>query len=185
MSSAARVAAIRLIASKSPHAIEARSSDVPELFGANVFGLEQMRTRLPEAAYQSLKSCMEQGQQLSADLADLVANEMKQWAIARGATHFTHWFQPMGASGLRHEIAHSPFVHPDDMPRFALLDAVAEVSPKLWFPNAATPAQVAVLGEERVQRCHALRDYLNAGATMRREGGADQVYLKSYLRTER
>ena len=101
MSSAARVAAIRLIASKSPHAIEARSSDVPELFGANVFGLEQMRTRLPEAAYQSLKSCMEQGQQLSPDLADLVANEMKQWAIARGATHFTHWFQPMtGSTGI-------------------------------------------------------------------------------------
>lgn len=104
MSSAARVAAIRLIASKSPHAIEARSSDVPELFGANVFGLEQMRTRLPEAAYQSLKSCMEQGQQLSPDLADLVANEMKQWAIARGATHFTHWFQPMtGSTAEKHD----------------------------------------------------------------------------------
>ena len=104
MSSAARVAAIRLIASKSPHAIESRSTDVPELFGANVFGLEQMRTRLPENAYQSLKLCMEQGQHLSPDLADLVANEMKQWAIARGATHFTHWFQPMtGSTAEKHD----------------------------------------------------------------------------------
>ena len=104
MSSAARVAAIRLIASKSPHAIEARSSDVPELFASKVFGLEQMRTRLPEGAYQSLKLCMEQGQQLGADLADLVANEMKQWAITHGATHFTHWFQPMtGSTAEKHD----------------------------------------------------------------------------------
>ena len=87
-------------------------------------------------------------------------------AIRRGLDGIAAARRSNGASGLRHEIAHSPFVHPDDMPRFALLDAVAEVSPKLWFPNAATPAQVAVLGEERVQRCHALRDYLNAGATM-------------------
>lgn len=104
MSSAARVAAIRLIASKSPHANESRSADVPELFGSNVFGLEQMRTRLPEGAYQSLKLCMEQGQQLGADLADLVANEMKQWAVTRGATHFTHWFQPMtGSTAEKHD----------------------------------------------------------------------------------
>ena len=104
MSSAARVAAIRLIASKSPIANESRSADVPELFGSNVFGLEQMRTRLPEGAYQSLKSCMEQGQQLGEDLADLVANEMKQWAVTRGATHFTHWFQPMtGSTAEKHD----------------------------------------------------------------------------------
>jgi len=104
LSSAARVAAIRLIASKSPIANESRSADVPELFGSNVFGLEQMRTRLPEGAYQSLKSCMEQGQQLGEDLADLVANEMKQWAVTRGATHFTHWFQPMtGSTAEKHD----------------------------------------------------------------------------------
>ena len=68
-----------------------------------------------------------------------------------------------GPSGLRHEIAHAPFVHPTDYPRFSALNAVAEVSPKLWFPNAATAAQVAVLGKERVERCHAIRDYLEAG----------------------
>jgi len=104
VSSAARVAAIQLIARKSPLAIEAGSHNVPEVFGANVFGLEQMRERLPKAAYQSLKSCMELGQQLDADLADLVANEMKLWAMERGATHFTHWFQPMtGATAEKHD----------------------------------------------------------------------------------
>ncbi|MGK0153502.1 MAG: glutamine synthetase, partial [Neolewinella sp.] len=104
MSSAARVAAIQLIARKSPQAIEARSTNVPELFGANVFGLEQMRQRLPKAAYKSLQSCMERGEQLGADLADLVANQMKQWALERGATHFTHGFQPMtGSTAEKHD----------------------------------------------------------------------------------
>ncbi|MFK7739672.1 MAG: glutamine synthetase III [Planctomycetota bacterium] len=74
------------------------------MFGANVFGLDQMREHLPNSAYQALKSCMERGQNLDADLADLVANEMKQWAIERGATHFTHWFQPMtGATAEKHD----------------------------------------------------------------------------------
>ena len=104
MSSAARVAAIQRIARKSPLAVENSQSNVPELFGANVFGLEQMRDRLPESAYQSLRSCMEHGQQLDAQLADLVANEMKEWAIERGATHFTHWFQPMtGSTAEKHD----------------------------------------------------------------------------------
>jgi glutamine synthetase len=93
-----------LIARKSPQAIEARSTNVPELFGANVFGLEQMRQRLPKSAYKSLQSCMERGEQLGSDLADLVANEMKQWALERGATHFTHWFQPMtGSTAEKHD----------------------------------------------------------------------------------
>ncbi|MGE3174456.1 MAG: glutamine synthetase III [Planctomycetota bacterium] len=70
----------------------------------NVFGLQQMRTRLPEAAYRALKSCMEHGQELDPALADQVANAMKDWASERGATHFTHWFQPMtGATAEKHD----------------------------------------------------------------------------------
>lgn len=69
-----------------------------------------------------------------------------------------------GMSGLRHEIAHSSFVARADLPRFAALGAVAECSPKLWFPNPVTAAQLAVLGRARVDRCHAIRDYLDAGA---------------------
>ena len=104
MSSAARVAAIQLIARKSPLAIEAGTANVPELFGVNVFGLEQIRERLPKAAYESLQRCMERGEQLDEHLADLVANEMKLWAVERGATHFTHWFQPMtGATAEKHD----------------------------------------------------------------------------------
>ncbi|MBL8738692.1 MAG: glutamine synthetase III, partial [Planctomycetes bacterium] len=104
MSAAARSAAIQLIARKSPVAVANAQVELPQLFGANVFGLEQMRTRLPESAYKALRSCMEHGQELDHALADQVANAMKEWAVERGATHFTHWFQPMtGSTAEKHD----------------------------------------------------------------------------------
>jgi glutamine synthetase len=104
VSAAARAAAIQLIAHKSPRATENRSTNVPEMFGANVFGADQMRARLPESAFRALRSCMEHGQELDPGLADQVANAMKEWAVERGATHFTHWFQPMtGSTAEKHD----------------------------------------------------------------------------------
>jgi glutamine synthetase len=74
------------------------------MFGANVFGAEQMRARLSENAFRALRSCMEHGQELDPALADQVANAMKEWAVERGATHFTHWFQPMtGSTAEKHD----------------------------------------------------------------------------------
>ncbi|MDX5401814.1 MAG: amidohydrolase family protein, partial [Rhodobacterales bacterium] len=69
-----------------------------------------------------------------------------------------------GDSGLRHEVAHCPFIRPQDLRRFAELGAVAEVSPKLWFPGPVTSGQRAALGEERTDRCHPIGDLLRAGA---------------------
>lgn len=71
-----------------------------------------------------------------------------------------------GNSGLRHEIAHTAFVADADLGRFRALDAIAEMSPKLWFPNAATAAQLAVLGRARVEKLHRVRDLSQAGAEM-------------------
>ncbi|MFM1872699.1 MAG: Glutamine synthetase [Planctomycetota bacterium] len=105
MPAAARTTAIQNIAKKSPIPAEhGVLSSVPEAFAANVFGLEQMRSRLSENAYKSLRSCMEHGQELDPALADQVATAMKEWAVARGATHFTHWFQPMtGSTAEKHD----------------------------------------------------------------------------------
>jgi hypothetical protein len=74
--------------------------------------------------------------------------------------------QANGFSGLRHELAHTPFVQPTDLPRFRALDAVAEVSPKLWFPNPVTSGQRMVLGDARTERCHPIGDLMRAGATV-------------------
>jgi predicted amidohydrolase YtcJ len=71
-----------------------------------------------------------------------------------------------GHSGLRHEIAHTAFVTDADLPRFASLDAIAEVSPKLWMPNAATASQQAVLSAEQLSRLHRIRDLITAGAEL-------------------
>jgi predicted amidohydrolase YtcJ len=69
-----------------------------------------------------------------------------------------------GPSGLRHEIAHANFIAPADLARFAALDSVAEVSPKLWMPNPVTAGQRQVLGDARVDTCHPIRSLLAAGA---------------------
>ncbi|MGB4245006.1 MAG: glutamine synthetase III, partial [Limnochordia bacterium] len=69
--------------------------DVPKLFGSMVFNDETMQARLPEDVYLALKKSMAQGTHLELDVANAVANAMKEWAIEKGATHFTHWFQPM------------------------------------------------------------------------------------------
>ena len=71
-----------------------------------------------------------------------------------------------GDSGLRHETAHNSFVSDADLDRFKSLNAVAEMSPKMWFPNASTPVQLAVLGEDRLRTSHRIRDLLRAGAEM-------------------
>jgi glutamine synthetase len=104
VSAAARVAAIQIIARKTPVVADPRPSNLPQMFGANVFSLDQMRARLPESAFKALRSCMEHGQELDPALADQVANAMKEWAVERGASHFTHWFQPMtGSTAEKHD----------------------------------------------------------------------------------
>ena len=68
---------------------------ITELFGSNVFNDAVMRDRLPGNIYKSLKKTMEGNQPLDPSIAKVVANAMKDWAIEKGATHFSHWFQPM------------------------------------------------------------------------------------------
>ena len=66
-----------------------------DLFGVNVFDDNLMRERLPKAIYKKLHNTIDKGLPLDPAVADVVANAMKDWAIEKGATHFTHWFQPM------------------------------------------------------------------------------------------
>lgn len=84
-------------------------SNLSEIFGSNVFNDSVMRERLPKATYKSLKKTMEQGSSLDPQVAEVVANAMKDWAIEKGATHFTHWFQPM--TGVTAE-KHDSFINP-------------------------------------------------------------------------
>ena len=86
-------------------------STVPEYFGSLVFDDRVMKATLPSGVYQSLRKTIDEGAKLDSEVADAVAVAMKDWAVAHGATHFTHWFQPMtGITAEKHEsfIAPSP-----------------------------------------------------------------------------
>ncbi len=84
--------------------------DIPNLFGCMVFNDSVMRARLPKETYKALKRTVAQGKHLDKDVANTVANAMKNWAIENGATHFTHWFQPM--TGITAE-KHDSFITPN------------------------------------------------------------------------
>ena len=83
--------------------------DIPSLFGSMVFNEAVMRDRLPKDVFKALKKTMSQGKHLELDIANVVANAMKNWAVENGATHFTHWFQPMtGTTAEKHDSFISP-----------------------------------------------------------------------------
>ena len=113
----ARQAAIASVANRnaetglSPARLTDRETPVRQLFGVNVFSDEVMRSRLPESVYRALRATIKKGAALDPAIADVAASAMKEWAMERGATHYTHWFQPM--TGLTAE-KHDSFLSPTD-----------------------------------------------------------------------
>jgi len=85
--------------------------ELTELFGSNVFNDKAMKQRLPKETYKALKETIEKDMPLRPDVANVVANAMKDWAIEKGATHYTHWFQPL--TGITAE-KHDSFIAPTD-----------------------------------------------------------------------
>src|SRR3954451_3060752 len=80
-----------------------------QVFGSNVFSPIVQRQRLPKAVYKQLQAALEAGGGLDAELADAVAAAMKEWAMERGATHYTHWFQPLtGSTAEKHDSFYAP-----------------------------------------------------------------------------
>ncbi len=83
--------------------------NVPEIFGSLVFNDAAMRERLPKGTYKALKKTIEEGKPLDLNIANIVAHAMKEWALEHGATHYTHWFQPMtGITAEKHDSFISP-----------------------------------------------------------------------------
>ncbi|MDF2986948.1 MAG: glutamine synthetase [Eubacterium sp.] len=86
-------------------------SHLSEIFGSNVFNDSVMRERLPKATYKALRKTIDEGLPLTLEIAEVVSSCMKDWAIEKGATHFTHWFQPM--TGITAE-KHDSFINPTE-----------------------------------------------------------------------
>ncbi len=106
MSGNARQLAIQAIAEKRPvsSGVDYSKKAVTELYGENLFSMAVMQKALPKNVFDSLQRTIEHGERLDPVHADTIANAMKEWAIARGATHYTHWFQPMtGLTAEKHD----------------------------------------------------------------------------------
>ena len=87
------------------------TQSVPEIFGSKVFNQTEMKKRLPKDTFKELMKTIEEGKPLNIKIANAVSHAMKEWAIEQGATHYTHWFQPM--TGVNAE-KHDSFIHPKE-----------------------------------------------------------------------
>jgi glutamine synthetase len=105
------LAAARNWTSTEPNGRNRERRTLEEIFGENTFGLQEMKARLPKEVFRRLMDTVERGAELDSSVADAVAVAMKEWALERGATHYSHWFQPL--TGLTAE-KHDSFIAPAD-----------------------------------------------------------------------
>jgi glutamine synthetase len=107
-----------------------------DIFGANVFNDSVMKERLPKNTYKALRKTIDEGTSLEPAVADVVANAMKDWALEKGATHFTHWFQPMtGVTAEKHDAFVSPTADGKVIMEFSGKELIKGEPDASSFPN--------------------------------------------------
>jgi glutamine synthetase len=113
-----------------------RPMDIEKIFGENTFGLVEMKARLPRPTYEALLRTIQRGAELDATLADAVALAMKEWATEKGATHFTHWFQPLtGSTAEKHDSFITPNVGGGAIAEFSGKDLIRGEPDASSFPS--------------------------------------------------
>ena len=121
--------------------------NVPEIFAENVFNEEVMKKTLPEDIFNSLRRTVEEGASLDITVAQAVADAMKNWAISKGATHFTHWFQPMtGITAEKHDSFISPAPNGSVIMEFSGKELIKGESDASSFPNGGMRATFEARG---------------------------------------
>ena len=122
-------------------------SKIKEIFGSMVFNDSVMKDCLPHADYRALQRAIQSGRELDRDIADVVANAMKDWAIEKGATHFTHWFQPMtGITAEKHEAFLTPVSNSEVIMEFSGKELVRGESDASSFPSGGLRATFEARG---------------------------------------
>ena len=122
-------------------------SSVSEIFGSKVFGDSVIRARLPKETYKALRRTIEQGKKLDPAIANIVANAMKDWAVENGATHFTHWFQPMtGITAEKHDSFISPMADGSVIMEFSGKELVRGEPDASSFPSGGIRATFEARG---------------------------------------
>ena len=122
-------------------------SSISEIFGSLVFNDRVMRERLPKETYKALRKTMAEGRTLKPEVAGVVANAMKDWAIEKGATHFTHWFQPMtGITAEKHDSFISPTADGNVIMEFSGKELVKGEPDASSFPSGGLRATFEARG---------------------------------------
>ena len=107
-----------------------------EIFGANVFGFKMMRQFLTKEAFNSLMRAIDKGDKINRSIADQIASSMKDWAMAKGVTHYTHWFQPLtGATAEKHDAFFETVGNGEALERFEGNQLVQQEPDASSFPN--------------------------------------------------
>ena len=120
---------------------------VPELFSSMVFNDGVMRERLPKDVYKSLRKTIDNGKDLDLTVANAVANAMKDWAVEHGATHYTHWFQPMtGITAEKHDSFISPTADGRIIMEFSGKELIKGESDASSFPSGGLRATFEARG---------------------------------------
>lgn len=122
-------------------------NSIPELFGSMVFNDNVMRQRLPKETYKSLKKTIRDGTPLELGVANVVANAMKDWAIEKGCTHYTHWFQPMtGITAEKHESFINPTADGGVIMEFSGKELIKDEPDASSFPSGGLRATFEARG---------------------------------------
>ncbi len=120
---------------------------VPEMFGCMVFNDATMKARLPKETYKAMKKTIQDGKRMDIAVANVVANAMKDWAIEKGATHFTHWFQPMtGITAEKHDSFISPMADGSVIMEFSGKELVRGEPDASSFPSGGLRATFEARG---------------------------------------
>ena len=124
-----------------------RGMDIEQIFGESTFGLQEMKSRLPKATYKALMQTIDRGAELDGAVADAVALAMKEWAIERGATHFTHWFHPLtGQTAEKHDSFITPNVGGGAVAEFSGKDLIQGEPDASSFPSGGLRATFEARG---------------------------------------
>ncbi|HEY0029941.1 MAG TPA: glutamine synthetase III [Bacteroidia bacterium] len=131
-----RFKALEAVLTRVPVEVTLPSNKVSEFFGENVFGIDAMREHLSDEAFNSVMDAMQQGTRIDRKMADQVAASMKSWANSKGATHYTHWFQPLtGTTAEKHDAFFEPTEGGRAIERFGGGQLVQQEPDASSFPN--------------------------------------------------
>lgn len=131
-----RFKALETAQNRAPIVVTAPAGRVSEYYGTSTYGIENMKSTLPKDVFKKLLACIEKGEKLDASLADIIASAMKAWAISKGVTHYTHWFQPLtGTTAEKHDAFFEPTSDGRAMESFKGSALIQQEPDASSFPN--------------------------------------------------